>query len=160
MIKIGIDPGLGGAIAISMDSQLTVYDMPTFTLPINGEMRRVIDEDTLAGILAPFGYSQSKVIAIVENVHAMPKQGVTSSFTFGRGYGAVRGILAAFKIPRRYVEPKTWKRALGLSSDKDRSRQLASQLMPDSAKWWPLKKHDGRAESALLIYYAEKYIYI
>ena len=153
MIILGIDPGLSGAICAYDGRSMSIFDMPTFTVPINRKMRRVVDEDKLAGILSGF----TDAFAVVENVHSMPSQGVASAFTFGQGYGAIRGVLAALGIPRRYVEPSVWKRAFQLTHDKDMSRRRASELLPAFAIHWPLKKHDGRAESALLAYYGLKH---
>lgn len=153
---LGIDPGLSGALAFLDGANLIVHDMPTFELPVYGgkvkKVRRVLDEARLAGLLM----LNPPDMAIVENVHSMPEQGVASSFKFGMVFGAIRGELAALGIPVKYVEPAVWKRYFKLTSDKDKSRQIASQLMPAHAHHWPLKKHDGRAEAALLALYGAK----
>jgi hypothetical protein len=160
---LGIDPGLSGALAFYNPeaNTLVVHDMPIFTVTVNKKERRVLDEDGLANLVGAISWN-TELNAIVENVHSMPgyvkdgvrvSQGVASSFKFGVCFGAIRGILAAFAVPRRYVEPAVWKRHFKLTADKDAARRRASELLPQHAHLWPLKKHDGRAEAALIAYY-------
>lgn len=151
---LGIDPGLSGALAFYDPgaNTLVIHDMPTFTLSVNKKQRRILDEDELANLLEGQLLTHN-LSAYVENVHSMPEQGVASSFKFGVCFGAIRGVLAALQIPRRYVEPSVWKRHFKLTADKDAARRRASELLPQHAHLWPLKKHDGRAESALITYY-------
>ncbi|MGL4498487.1 MAG: hypothetical protein ACRCU2_05435 [Planktothrix sp.] len=89
-------------------------------------------------------------IIIIENVHAMPGQGVTSMFSFGMGYGIWLGIIAALSIPVEFVTPQTWKKHYSLGSDKESSRVTALQLFPSQSENLKLKKHHGRAEALLL----------
>ena len=151
---LGCDPGLSGALAFydPEANTLAVHDMPTYTVPVNKKERRILDEATLADIIGSVAVVYP-ITAFVENVHSMPEQGVASSFKFGVCFGAIRGVLAALQIPRTYVEPSVWKRHFKLTSDKDAARRRASELLPQHAHLWPLKKHDGRAESALIAYY-------
>ena len=146
---IGIDPGLSGAIAVFRDGGFEVYDMPTHTVERGGKVKRELDRSGLAGIIRVGATG----IAYVEQVGAMPGQGVTSMFSFGKSYGTVLGILAAFRIPTFHVIPPAWRKALQVRSGKDGSRLRASELMPQFSAKWPLKKHDGRAEAALIAYY-------
>ena len=83
----------------------------------------------------------------------MPKQGVASSFTFGRTLGVAETAAAALGAPVLYLPPATWKKAMGLTSDKEASRALATSLFPLDAAQWSRKKDDGRAEAALLAHY-------
>ncbi|MGE5548417.1 MAG: hypothetical protein ACM33T_16045 [Solirubrobacterales bacterium] len=91
--------------------------------------------------------------AFVEAVGAMPGQGVSSVFAFGKVFGLVLGILAANFIPHTLVPPQRWKRTLGVPADKDGARARASQLLPAHAGLWCRAKDDGRAEAALLAYF-------
>lgn len=144
---LGIDPGLGGAAALYEPISkrvVTVFDMPT--LEIDG--KRKLDSNTLALMIEE--YSKEIGLAIVEQVGAMPGQGVTSMFTFGKVCGVVEGILAANMIPIHYVRPQVWKALLNLSHDKDASRQKAMQMFPTHTALFSRKKDDGRAESLLL----------
>lgn len=157
MIYLGIDPGLSGAVMrFDSDTGLPSYvcDMPVFE--INGKRR--LDLQTLACALdtanALFRYRGLK--AVIEEPNAMPGQGVSSMFKFGFCCGATQGIVAAFEIPVTLVRPNIWKRALGLTADKDSARMMASRLWPQCAGLWARKKDDGRAEAALLAWYGFK----
>jgi len=85
----------------------------------------------------------------------MPKQGVASTFTFGEAYGVAKGIFYALNIPIELVTPRRWKKEFDLTSDKNESLDMARMLWPDSDKF-KLKKHDGRAEAALIAMYGYK----
>ena len=157
---VGIDPGLSGALAFYQPTEnvFEVEDMPTFTVPVNKKMRRVLDLNLLAALVQEKDTFFGIDMVVVEDVHSMPKQGVASSFTFGRVFGSIEGILVALGIPVTRIPPHAWKRRFKCTSDKDATRRRASELMPNSAHWWPLKKHDGRAEAALLAYYGANYL--
>lgn len=148
-IIAGIDVGLSGALCL-IDSFGTVhtFDMPTHALTRHGKNKREIDAHELARMLSPpIGH------AFVEQVGAMPGQGVSGVFAFGKVYGIIIGILAARSIPVTFVAPRRWKTALGVPAAKDGARARASQLMPDASDQWRLVKHDGRAEAALIALY-------
>lgn len=83
----------------------------------------------------------------------MPKQGVTSVFDFGVSKGIAIGAAAADLWSLRFVSPARWKRALGLTADKDQCRRRAIELWPEHAALFKLKRHDGRAEAALIAYW-------
>ena len=148
----GIDPGLSGAIAlIDDDAAVAVFDMPVLELKRGGKTKREVDAHALARLLAqPIGH------AFVEQVGAMPGQGVSSVFAFGKCFGLVLGILVALGVPMTLVPPRSWKTKLQVPSAKDAARFRASQLLPQAAHLWPLKKHDGRAEAALLAFYGSR----
>lgn len=154
-IIIGIDPGLSGAIVIDNDGEIEVLDMPTVEVMRSNKKKRELNLAALSTIL--YGVSQriGNVRAFVEQVGAMPGQGTSSMFSFGKSYGATLGILAAFEIPVTHVTPQRWQKALQVRGGKDGSRLRASELMPSAAHFWPLVKHDGRAEAALIGYYGK-----
>ena len=149
MIICGIDPGLDGALAFLVDGTIAVFDMPTLRLSRNRTAKREIDAHLLADRIEEMRPMQ----AFVELANAMPKQGTASMFAFGKGYGVVIGVLAALQVPVSFVPPQRWKKALRVPAAKDGARARASQLMPSAACNWPLVKHDGRAEAALIAYY-------
>ena len=91
-------------------------------------------------------------MAVVEIVHAMPKQGVSSSFNFGVSYGIALGIVGALKIPSFHVSPGKWKKYFGLSADKEEARKLAIDKWPGCLHFRHKKDH-GRAEAALIALY-------
>jgi crossover junction endodeoxyribonuclease RuvC len=149
---LGVDPGLGGALAFcnTKMNHTAVFDMPTLVLSRGGKNKREIDMYNLANLIrnpVPIDH------AFVEQVGSMPGQGVSSVFAFGKSYGIVLGVLAALGIPMTLVSPRKWKAALGVPAAKDGARARASQLMPGSAVHWPLVKHSDRAEAALIALY-------
>lgn len=152
MIVLGIDPGLSGAVALynASNGALQVDDMPTHELKRGGKNKRELDLPGLAGLFDVNGLVR---MAFVEQVGAMPGQGVSSVFAFGKAYGAVLGILAARNIPMTMVPPQRWKKALNVPAAKDGARARASQLLPSHAAHWKRVKDDGRAEAALIAYY-------
>ena len=141
-----VDPGLSGAVAFYYPDHhlIEVDDMP------------VADGDVDVASLALRIRYRCPDLAVVERVGAMPKQGVSSTFKFGTGYGMVRGVIAACKIPMVLVTPAKWKRHMNLSSDKEQGRAKALETWPGQAELFRLKKHHGRAEACLLALYAHK----
>jgi len=138
---LGIDPGQGGALAFyfpELPSRISVEDMPVAGDHVDG-----------AGIADRIRQMKPD-LAVIEAVHSMPKQGVASSFKFGRSFGVVIGVVAALQVPARYVAPGLWKKHYRLSSDKDASRALALQLWPANAERFHRKKDADRAEAALI----------
>lgn len=146
MIILGCDPGLHGALAaLSSDGAVkAITDMPT--LRLGGKGRREVDPHALARIVYDAGAGH----AYVERVSAMPGQGVASMFSFGRSFGTLLGVLAAVGVPTTLATPQSWKKVLGIPAGKDGARARASQLLPAAAHHWPLVKHHGRAEAALI----------
>jgi crossover junction endodeoxyribonuclease RuvC len=151
---VGIDPGLSGGIAFydDVEGELDTLAMPT--LKAGTGTKSIIDETTLACLFDDKRPYIRKVY--IEQVNAMPKQGVTSTFNFGMGFGILRGIVAANILPVEFVRPNTWKKALNVPANKDSARLRASQIFPQYANQWSLKKWDGRAEAALIAYYGAK----
>ena len=141
---IGVDPGASGAIAVLFDDELkAVFDMPHHGGIVSAPL--VVDAlDT---------WRETIDAAWVEDVHSMPKQGVASSFKFGRAHGTVLGVLGALRVPTHMVTPAKWKKAMGLTSDKAACRRRASELGPDHAHLFARVKDDGRAEAALIALY-------
>lgn len=154
MFTVGIDPGLHGAIARfdATTRGVEVFDMPIKAIYVGGRRRNEIDYKALWALFLDHCAATDQ--AILESVHAMPAQGVSSSFTFGVGYGALRlAIAARFAAPVILVQPAVWKRYYALPSDKDAARALASRVFPESAHLFAAKKHHGRAEAALIAHF-------
>ena len=91
--------------------------------------------------------------AYLEDVHAMIGWGIGSAFRFGESMGVVQGVLGALGVPLFRVSPQKWKKALGLSREKDASRKLATETFPKYAELFARCKDDNRAEAALLAKY-------
>ena len=150
MLIYGIDPGFTGAIALYWPGAGTieVHDMPVMKNP---KGKTIINPHGVLDILANEG---GKSLAVIEQVGAMPGQGVSSMFRFGQGLGVVEACAAASKLPLKYVTPATWKKRFNLSRDKGVSRGLAMQRFPDQAQIFSRAKDDGRAEAVLIALYA------
>ena len=146
-IVLGVDPGLSGALArLTASGDLTIWDMPVLQVERNGRVRRDLD---LAVLVATIRHADATE-AWLERVGAMPGQGVSSMFAFGRAVGQVEAVITACALPLSLVTPQVWKRSLTVPAGKDAARLRASQLMPAYAAEWRLAKHDGRAEAALI----------
>lgn len=153
MIYLGIDPGLSGALVVLNGSLMStdVRDMPLEARRKGGNQ---ISASKLYEILRGLRDQHRNITAYVENVHAMPKQGVSGVFAFGEGFGVLRMGLTCTAIPIVYVEPNTWKRALGLSGrDKAYALTVAKERVPTMAEYLQRKKDVGRADAALIAYY-------
>lgn len=146
---MGVDSGNSGAVAFFFPShhdRVSVDDFPLAHGQICG------------GQLYDRIRQMAPDVAIVELVHAMPGQGVSSTFTFGRAFGTVVGVIQAAGVPLHFVSPRKWKNHFGLSSDKEASRELALRLFPKTQEHFRLKKHHGRAEAALIALYGARAI--
>jgi crossover junction endodeoxyribonuclease RuvC len=151
MIVIGIDPGLTGALAcVSSTGEVRVID-----LPVNektGFVKKQIDCTALRDIIL-INFRINKLFAVVEAVHAMPTQGVSTVFSLGDTLGVIRSVLACLNIETIFVPPATWKKAMGVSKDKKQSIELAKQLHPNASKFLTRLKDHNRAEAILLAQY-------
>ena len=143
---IGIDPGANGAMALVNEKGLAGL----FPVPKVGKDLDLVAWGKLWGGHLPFADH-----VWIEFVHAMPGQGVTSMFNFGKSYGFALGLIAAAGVPFSFVRPEAWKRAVGIpaGAEKGASRLRASQLFPESVDRWARVKDDGLAEAALIAYY-------
>jgi crossover junction endodeoxyribonuclease RuvC len=154
---LAVDPGLHGAIALYDGDRLILRDMPIHALTRGGKAKHEIDLTELARLIDAANPDHDPIVhAFVEQIGPMPGQGVASMFAFGKGYGAILGILAAYFIPITLVTPLRWKKALQVPAAKDGARARASQLLPRHAGEWVRVKDDGRAEAALLGLYGQR----
>ena len=154
MIHIGIDPGAAGAIAVldSKGALHAVFDMPADAVKVGKTSRNRVSAAGVAAILGQFiGAS-----AIIEAVNAMPGQGVSSSFAFGRALGIVEAACAAQEISVTLATPQQWKKATGCPTGKDGARARACQVFPADAERFRRVKDDGRAEAALIAWHGWK----
>jgi crossover junction endodeoxyribonuclease RuvC len=157
-IVLGIDPGLDGAIAALNPAGEVVAARP---MPVLAGRRREIDAGWIVGWLYRIEETEGGfALAVVEKVHAMPKQGVSSSFAFGLGYGQVLGVLAALKVPVVLVTPQQWKGAILAGTAKDKAAAIAYcrrrwpevSLVPDRCR----TPHDGLADALCLAEFARR----
>lgn len=152
---IGVDPGASGAVAVLDHEGVLIYliDMPTIELRVGKANKHRVSPELLAEDLADYA---GNATAWVEQVTAMPGQGVSSMFAFGESYGIVKGVLAALGIRINLVTPAKWKKSMELNAGKDGSRAKAVQMWPKSAELFKRVKDDGRAEAALIAEYGRR----
>lgn len=148
MVIVGIDVGQTGGIAVVQDRVLLdAIRMPTLT----ARTKQAVDAVAINQWVAQFGRVDHVVI---EQVSAMPRQGVSSTFQFGRMLGGVECAVQQWGAPMSYVTPAIWKRALGLSSNKQASIDAAHTAFGSRARELiRFKADDGLAEAALLALY-------
>lgn len=151
---IGIDPGISGAVALLDGIELLdVWDIPVVELTKGKTKRKEISAVLLAQELEEF---KDRATVIVERVHAMPRQGVSSVFGFGRSFGVIEGVVAGLGMPIQYVSPAEWKKHFRLGRDKDDSRAMALNVWPNMARLFTRKKDADRAEAALIGLFASR----
>ena len=147
---MGIDPGNNGGICIIKNTENflpeIIFSLRMPVVSIYG--KKIIDTLKIHSALSQFKID----VAIIEKVHAMPRQGVTSSFQFGRSFGAIETL--AYLLSQRvdYVAPVVWKKYLGVGSSKKDSLDMA-RLKFGENEIWNKKTNDGIAEASLLVLY-------
>jgi len=146
---LGIDPGAGGALAFYCGDELLIYDMPVFAVKKGKTIRNRVDFRGVVNLIDMW----KPDYAFIENVSAQFGNGAAAAFSFGRACEAVENAVITCDVPFTMVTSQSWKKALECPAEKDGSRMRANQLMPSFAHNWPLKKHDGRAEAAMIAYY-------
>lgn len=158
-IILGIDPGFTGAVATLAlwpargVQLLDVQDMPVASVKSGRSTKSEVLLPQLATLIqSSAGVLDLPVQAYIENVHAMPGQGVTSMFRFGKVFGNLEGVLAALNIPTTHVSPAEWQRVAQVRKDPDAGRLRASQLFPRRADLFARKKDHNRADAALIAY--------
>ena len=153
MIIIGIDPGISGAISVLENKKiLEVYDTPTM---IDGKKnKRQINSAQVTNIIKERLNNEKEVIVVVEQVNAMPGQGVTSMFNFGQSFGVIKGICAALSLPIYFVRPSKWKKHFNLiKTNKDASRTKVIEAYPEISSKLHRKKDSNRADAILIALY-------
>ena len=153
MIIIGVDPGINGAISIIENKKiLEVYDTPTM---IDGKKnKRQINGAQVTNIFKERLNSNKEVVVVVEQVNAMPGQGVTSMFNFGQSFGVIKGICAALSLPIHFVRPTKWKKHFNLiKTNKDASRTKVIESYPKISSKLHRKKDINRADAILIALY-------
>ena len=152
MIVAGIDPGKSGALFVFDGAHYqAAREVPLYSLKVGKSKKTVADYvqwsrdwgELLLGVDHVF----------IEAVHAMPKQGATSMFTFGYAAGFAHGLIVGQNLPHTFITPQKWKKIVGLAgSDGEESRRRASQLHPRGSDLWSKKGQHGVAEAALIAY--------
>jgi crossover junction endodeoxyribonuclease RuvC len=150
---LGIDPGISGALAVLDENEdiVQIFDMPTLEVITGKSKKQRVNPQSIVSELKLF--KDQRIEGLIEQVNAMPNQGVTSMFSFGRSLGILEGVLAGLDIPYNLVTPTVWKKRMGVNSSKDGARELAMRTWSSKSELFKRKKDDGRAEAALLALY-------
>ena len=160
MLIIGIDPGISGSICFFEDGKIIdVVDMPTMADGKKNK-RQVNGSQIYNEILKRINKIEKQDIRIIiEQVSAMPGQGVTSMFNFGQSFGILKGICSAMQLPMYFVRPAKWKKYFGLiNSEKDASRTKAIEIFPYFSSQLSKKKDSNKADAILIAnFYYETY---
>jgi len=152
MLIIGIDPGISGSICFFQDGKIVdVVEMPTMTegkknkKQVNGS--QIFNE--ISEKIEKLDKKEIKVV--IEQVSAMPGQGVTSMFNFGQSFGILKGICSAMQLPMYFVRPAKWKKYFNLiNSEKDASRTRAIEVFPYFSSQLSKKKDSNKADAILI----------
>ena len=156
MKVIGIDPGLSGAIAVLEDKKvLGIFDMPV--MAEGKKNKRQLNSAQLVNVIKSNINQGEEISVVVEQVNAMPGQGVTSMFNFGQTFGAIKGVCAALKLPIYFVRPSKWKKHFELiNSSKDSSRTKVIEMYQTLSDQLAKKKDVNKSDAILIArYYIE-----
>ena len=152
MLIIGIDPGITGSICFFEDGKIIdVVEMPNMAEGKKNK-RQVNGAQIYHEISKRIKNLEKKDIkVIIEQVAAMPGQGVTSMFNFGQSFGVLKGICAAMQVPMYFVRPAKWKKYFNLiNSEKDASRTKAIEIFPHCSAQLSRKKDSNKADAILI----------
>ena len=150
---IAIDPGITGAVAhIDGDGYATVHDLPTIEKKGKAKIKKMIDARALSDLIDSLLINSTDRIAI-EQVSAMPGQGVSSMFSLGDTFGCLRGVCESLGGKVEFVRPQAWKKHYGLGSDKGEALERALFMFPELDHKLSRKKDHNRAEAVLIAQY-------
>ena len=153
---IGLDPCLNVAISILYSKNFNfLFDMPV--MAEGKKNKRQLNSAQLVHILKNNIKNFENSVVVVEQVNAMPGQGVTSMFNFGQTFGAIKGVCAALGLPIFFVRPSKWKKHFELiNSSKDASRTKAIQIYPGLSNQLSKKKDVNKSDAILIALYYEE----
>jgi len=160
MLIIGIDPGISGSICFFEDGKIIdVIEMPTMT---DGKKnKRQVNGSQIYNEISKRinNIEKQNIRVIIEQVSAMPGQGVTSMFNFGQSFGILKGICSAMQLPMYFIRPTKWKKYFSLiNSEKDASRTKAIEMFPFFSSQLSKKKDSNKADAILIAsFYYETY---
>ncbi len=151
MLIIGIDPGISGSICFFEDGKiLEVIEMPVMTEGKKNK-KQVNGAQIYNEFLKRINKKNDEIRVVIEQVSAMPGQGVTSMFNFGQSYGILKGICSAMQLPMFLVRPVKWKKYFNLiNSQKDASRTRAIEIFPYFSTQLSKKKDSNKADAILI----------
>jgi crossover junction endodeoxyribonuclease RuvC len=153
---LGIDPGISGGLAlVEITDGAAPVLVEAIDIPVIGSGAK---ERVDVAAIRNFIERHKPVRALIERAQAMPKQGASSGFKYGRAVGAIEATIVLCSIPLEIIEPSVWKRHWRLPGKiKEAARQKALQLFPDAHAALARRRDHGRAEAALIaLYYTER----
>ena len=159
MLIIGIDPGISGSICFFKGGKiLEVIEMPVMTEGKKNK-KQVNGAQIYNEFLKRIKREDNETRVVIEQVSAMPGQGVTSMFNFGQSFGILKGICSAMQLPMFFVRPAKWKKYFNLiNSEKDASRTRAIEIFPYFSTQLSKKKDSNKADAILIAsFYYETY---
>ena len=160
MLIIGIDPGISGSICFFEEGKIVdVIEMPTM---VDGKKnKKQVNGAQIYNEISERISTKKKedIRVVIEQVSAMPGQGVTSMFNFGQSFGILKGICSAMRLPLYFVRPAKWKKYFNLiNSQKDASRTRAIEIFPYFSSQLSKKKDSNKADAILIAsFYHETY---
>ena len=152
MLILGIDPGISGSLCFFEEGKIIdIIEMPNMAAgkknkrQVNGA--QIYNEISLR----IKNFQKENIKVVIEQVSAMPGQGVTSMFNFGQSFGVLKGICSAMQLPMYFVRPAKWKKYFNLiNTKKDASRTKAIEIFPYISAQLSKKKDSNKADAILL----------
>ena len=152
MLIIGIDPGISGSLCFFQDGKIIdLVEMPN--MPEGKKNKRQVNGAQIYNEISSRikGFKKEDIKIIIEQVSAMPGQGVTSMFNFGQSFGVLKGICSAMQLPMYFIRPVRWKKYFSLiKSEKDASRTKAIEIFPYISTQLSRKKDANKADAILI----------
>tara|TARA_B100002003_G_scaffold192295_1_gene181513 strand:+ start:87 stop:581 length:495 start_codon:yes stop_codon:yes gene_type:complete len=152
MLIIGIDPGISGAICFFENGEVKeILDMPN--MADGKKNKRQINGPQIYNEISKriINISKKEVVVVIEQVAAMPGQGVTSMFNFGQSFGVLKGICSAMQLSMHFVRPTKWKKYFNLiKTEKDASRTKVIEIFPYISSQLSRKKDSNKADAILI----------
>ena len=152
MLIIGIDPGISGSLCFFKDGKIIdLVEMPS--MAAGKKNKRQVNGAQIYNeiFLRIQNFEKKDIKVVIEQVSAMPGQGVTSMFNFGQSFGVLKGICAAMQLPMYFVRPAKWKKYFNLiNSKKDASRTKAIEIFPYISSELSKKKDSNKADAILI----------
>ena len=152
MLIIGMDPGISGAICFFENGEVKeIIDMPN--MADGKKNKRQINGPQLYNEISSRikNTPKKEIVVVIEQVSAMPGQGVTSMFNFGQSFGVLKGICSAMQLSMHFIRPAKWKKYFGLiKTEKDASRTKVIEIFPYISSQLSRKKDSNKADAILI----------
>ena len=152
MLIIGMDPGISGAICFFENGEVKeIIDMPN--MAVGKKNKRQINGPQVYNEISSRikNTPKKEIVVVIEQVSAMPGQGVTSMFNFGQSFGVLKGICSAMQLSMRFIRPAKWKKYFGLiKTEKDASRTKVIEIFPYISSQLSKKKDSNKADAILI----------